>query len=244
MTDSLTDEYIGMLIDTSIEILFWGHSLPDGKVYECIQNKIKVLIEDECNNANAIKCLKRELHTEIVYGLINIYNEGSGFVYPESIFWVLFAEALSRVDIVHCGLILQAVWTGDVGWLLGGFLRLLTFNNYPSRLDDKEQFLKFVTLCVNINSKRNTHGNCDKSHLHMQYSNSHNDSTCGVSQSNVHHHTTGQNHSGTMDSILNALISSLTSDLSHLSDSEKKIVNDINNEISNLSDTIDCNTNK
>lgn len=225
MTTSLTDEYIGMLIDTSMEILFWGHSLPDGEVYSNILKKINNSNFDNSGN-ELCQCLKREVHTEIVYGLIKLYNNGDGYVYAESVFWVLFAEALSRVDIVHCGLILQAIWTSDVGWLLGGFLRLLMYNNYPSRLDDYSELTKFVTLCVHINSKRSTHDHHIGTH-HGPSSGSH----------------VGYKHNNgleTMDSILSALVSSLNSDMSTLSDNEKSIVESINNELLNMSSNSDC----
>tara|TARA_Y100000389_G_scaffold139399_1_gene137150 strand:+ start:2322 stop:3011 length:690 start_codon:yes stop_codon:yes gene_type:complete len=221
MTTSLTDEYIGMLIDTAIEILFWGHSLPDPEVYVNIlkrideKNLVDEPISDEC------KCLKRELHTEIVYGLIKLYNSGEVYIYAESIFWVLFAEALSRVDIVHCALILQSLWTGDVGWLLGGFLRLLVYNDYPSKLDDPSQLKNFLSLAVNINTKRSS--------VHNHH---HNDSYSG---SMSHSHTgTGTCNLETMDSILSALVNSLNSDLSTLSDNEKNIVDSINTELTNM----------
>lgn len=227
--NTLTDEYIGMLIDTSIEILFWGHSLPDGEVYVNILNKINEKNLEETKNKDDCQCLKRELHSEIVYGLIKLYDNGHVHVYAESIFWVLFAEALSRVDIIHCALILQAIWTGDTGWLLGGFLRLLMYNNYPSKLDDPTQLKTFVNLCININSKRLYTGHYD-SHYHS--SSSHN--------STSHHHSHGNLE--TMDSILSALVNSLNSDLSTLSDSEKAIVNSINTELSNMSkNEVNCN---
>ena len=229
VNNSLTDEYIGMLIDTSIEILFWGHSLPDGEVYVNILKKIEESKLEETNNKDECQCLKRELHAEIIYGLIKLYDNGHVHVYAESIFWVLFAEALSRVDIIHCALILQAIWTGDTGWLLGGFLRLLMYNNYPSKLDDPVQLKKFVNLCININSKRLYSGHYDSHHSVLNHTSSHSD----------HNHSHGNLE--TMDSILGALVNSLNSDLSVLSDSEKAIVNSINNELSNMSNNnIEC----
>lgn len=215
MEKSLTDEYIGMLIDTSIEILFWGHSLPDVEVYVNILSKLNENNLELSDDKEQCYCLKREFYTEIIYGLIKIHEEGKTHVYAESIFWVLFAEALSRVDIVHCVVILQAIWTGDIGWLLGGFIRLLIYNNYPSKLDDPVQLKKFVTLCININAKRMSH--CDL----VQHQNS-----------ETHHH---HSNLGTMDNILGALVNSLNSDLSTLSQSEKEIVNSINEELSNMS---------
>lgn len=256
MTTSLTDDYIGMLIDTSMEILFWGHSLPDGEVYSNILKKINNsnLISDasgylirtdlsgntlndaigntlnDSSGSISCQCFKRELHTEIVYGLIKLFNQGEGFVYAESVFWVLFAEALSRVDIVHCGLILQAIWTGDTGWLLGGFLRLLMYNNYPSRLDDPGELIKFVTLCTQIISKRRTHDH----HVYTGNGTSH------TSYHDGHNLVSHNNNFETMDSILGALVNTLNSDMSTLSDNEKNIVELINQELSNLSSNSEC----
>ena len=54
MEKSLTDEYIGMLIDTSIEILFWGHSLPDVEVYVNILSKLNENNLENWEECNAL----------------------------------------------------------------------------------------------------------------------------------------------------------------------------------------------